>query len=59
MGGSRRCLGMALAQFEMKIILATILTNTKLSLSNPELELHPVRRGALLAPEAGFSMIKS
>jgi len=50
---------MALAQFEMKIILATILTNTKLNLSNPELELHPVRRGALLAPEAGFSMIKS
>jgi len=58
-GGSRRCLGMALAQFEMKIILATILINTKLSLINPELELHPVRRGALLAPEASFSMIKS
>ncbi|TYQ26331.1 cytochrome P450 [Pseudanabaena sp. UWO311] len=58
-GGSRRCLGMALAQFEMKIILATILTNTKLSFSNPDLNLLPVRRGALLAPEASFSMIKT
>ncbi len=58
-GGSRRCLGMALAQFEMKIILATILTNNKLSFSNPELNLLPVRRGALLAPEASFSMLKA
>ncbi|NMF60737.1 cytochrome P450 [Pseudanabaena yagii] len=58
-GGSRRCLGMALAQFEMKIILATILTNARLSLSNPSQNLSPVRRGALLAPEANFTMLKS
>ena len=58
-GGSRRCLGMALAQFEMRIILATILTNTKLSFSNPDLNLLPVRRGALLAPEASFAMQKT
>jgi cytochrome P450 len=58
-GGSRRCLGMALAQFEMKIILATILTNARLSLSNPSQDLLPVRRGALLAPEANFTMLKS
>nr|WP_199288943.1 cytochrome P450 [Pseudanabaena sp. FACHB-1998] len=58
-GGSRRCLGMVLAQFEMKIILATILTNARLSLSNQSPDLVPVRRGALLAPEANFTMLKA
>jgi cytochrome P450 len=58
-GGTRRCLGMALAQFELRIVLATILTNTKLSLANPEHLLLPVRRGALLAPEADFLMVKA
>jgi len=58
-GGSRRCLGMALAQFEMKLILATILRETQLGLINPDQVLKPIRRGALLAPETGFSMKKT
>ncbi|GAB4382674.1 MAG: cytochrome P450 [Elainellaceae cyanobacterium] len=58
-GGSRRCLGMALAQFEMKLVLATLLQDLKLRLTDANLTLQPVRRGALLAPEASFAMIKT
>ncbi len=57
-GGSRRCLGMALALFEMKIILATVLNSGKFCLADTDKPLRPVRRGALLAPEANFEMFK-
>ncbi|MEA5511202.1 cytochrome P450 [Crocosphaera sp. UHCC 0190] len=55
-GGSRRCIGDALAQFEMKLVLATILANYDLSLvtSRPE---KPKRRGITLAPETGVKML--
>lgn len=56
-GGSRRCLGMALAQFEMKLVLATILRGSTLRLTDENMDLRPVRRGALLAPDAQFSMV--
>ena len=54
--GSRRCIGSALAQMEMKLVLATILTQCKLQHHSPEHPLKPVRRGALLAMESNFSM---
>ena len=56
-GGSRRCLGMTLAQYEMKLVLATILRGSKLQLTDEQSCLRPVRRGALLAPNAQFSMV--
>ncbi len=54
-GGVRRCVGEALAQFEMKIVLATILSNYDLELSdrNP---VKPQRRGVTLAPAGGIKM---
>lgn len=54
-GGARRCIGEALAQFEMKIVLATILSRYNLELSdrNP---VKPQRRGVTLAPAGGIKM---
>ncbi|MDX2256040.1 MAG: cytochrome P450 [Pseudanabaenaceae cyanobacterium bins.39] len=54
-GGSRRCMGEALAQFELRIVLATILNHFPLQL----LETKPVipkRRGVTLAPAGGIKM---
>lgn len=54
-GGSRLCIGMALAQYEMKLVLATILRSYELNL----LEKQPVkaiRRGVTLAPQGGIKM---
>jgi cytochrome P450 family 110 len=51
-GGNRRCIGMAFAMFEMKIILATIFQKSKLCLC----EEGPVgftRRSITLAPKSG------
>ncbi|WP_404786512.1 cytochrome P450 [Altericista sp. CCNU0014] len=55
-GGSRRCLGYALAQLEMKLVLATILFKYQLAL----VEQKPVklqRRGFTLAPTGGVRMV--
>ena len=43
-GGSRRCIGMAFAQFEMKVVLSRILSQVELSLTDTQ-SAHPVRRG--------------
>lgn len=54
-GGARLCLGMALAQYEMKLVLAKILLNCELKLT----EKYPVkgrRRGLTLAPKGGIKM---
>jgi cytochrome P450 len=48
-GGARRCIGAAFAMFEMKLVLATILSNLELSLVNSR-PVHPVRRGLVSAP---------
>ncbi len=57
--GSRRCIGDALAKFEMKLVLATLLTQVKLQPHSPKHPLKPLRRGALLAMESGFTMVKT
>ena len=43
-GGSRRCIGMAFAQFEMKVVLATIFSRLELALADNR-PVRPVRRG--------------
>jgi cytochrome P450 family 110 len=55
-GGSRRCIGMALAQLEMKLVLASILRDFELALA----ENKPVpakRRGVTLGPAGGVRMV--
>jgi unspecific monooxygenase len=57
-GGNRRCLGYALAQLEMKLVLATILSKYLLVLAEDK----PVklqRRGFTLAPAGGVRMVMS
>jgi cytochrome P450 family 110 len=54
-GGVRRCVGEALAQFEMKIVLATILLNYDLELSDRK-PVKPQRRGVTLAPAGNLKM---
>lgn len=55
-GGSRRCLGYTLAELEMKLVLAMILSKYQLALA----EARPVkmqRRGFTLAPTGGVRMM--
>ena len=54
-GGVRRCLGEALAMFELKLVLATILSRYQLSLADNQPE-KPHRRGLTLAPTRGVRM---
>ncbi len=56
-GGNRRCLGYAFALFEMKLVLATVLSQVKLEL----LDRHPLktaRRGITFTPKGGVKMLK-
>jgi unspecific monooxygenase len=55
-GGVRRCLGEALAIFEMKLVLATILSNYQLALADHKPEVLQ-RRGVTLAPARGAKMV--
>ncbi|ARV58185.1 cytochrome P450 [Nostocales cyanobacterium HT-58-2] len=55
-GGNRRCIGLAFAQYEMKLVLATILSRFQVSLVNKR-PVRPVRRGLTLAPPAGMQMV--
>ncbi|MCC5639946.1 cytochrome P450 [Nostoc sp. CHAB 5844] len=54
--GARRCLGEALAVFEMKLVLATILSKYQLALADNQPEV-PRRRGVTLAPARGVKMV--
>ena len=54
-GGIRRCIGMAFAQYEMKLAISDILSGFELALAgNPS--VHPVRRGVTAGPSP-FRMI--
>ena len=55
-GGSRRCIGDALAQYEMKLALATILSSYQLTLADNR-PVKPARRGVVLSPKGGVKMI--
>ncbi len=55
-GGIRRCIGEALALFEMKLVLATILQRYELALADQRPE-RPKRRGVTFAPERGVKMV--
>ncbi|QLE58441.1 cytochrome P450 [Nostoc sp. TCL26-01] len=55
-GGNRRCLGMAFALFEMKLVLANILSHYSLELLD-KTYLKPVRRGIVFAPPGGVRLM--
>jgi cytochrome P450 len=55
-GGNRRCIGAAFAQFEMKLVLATILSRFQLSLCDRR-PVKPVRRGVTVAPPGNMRMV--
>lgn len=55
-GGIRRCLGEALAMWEMKLVIATIMSKYQLALANNQPEI-PKRRGVTVAPGRGVEMI--
>jgi Cytochrome P450 len=54
-GGSRRCIGLALAQLEMKLVLATILRDFDLVLAEKK-PVQAKRRGVSLEPAGGVRM---
>ncbi len=55
-GGNRRCIGMAFALFEMKVVLATVLSNWQMQLADSK-PVQPVRKGFLFSPEGGVQMV--
>ena len=55
-GGNHRCIGEALAMFEMKLVLATILSGYQLALADNK-PLKPVPSGITLVPPGGISMV--
>ena len=55
-GGNRRCIGLAFAQFEMKLVLATIVSRFQLALVDRR-PVKPVRRGLTVAPPGGMRMV--
>ena len=55
-GGIRRCLGAAFAMYEMKIVLATLISSCRLELASDE-PVYEVRRNAVMAPSNGVKLI--
>jgi cytochrome P450 len=51
-GGTRRCVGMAFAMYEMRIVLAEMFSRCDLSAIDAD-DVVPVRRGITLAPRGG------
>ena len=56
-GGNRRCLGYALAQLEMKLVIATVLRNQELTLATDQ-PVKPQRRGFTISPAGGVPLVK-
>jgi cytochrome P450 family 110 len=54
-GGARRCIGVALAQLEIKLVLVEILTSCQLTLTG-KLPVIPARRGIILGPKNGVTV---
>ncbi|MCT7958649.1 cytochrome P450 [Laspinema palackyanum] len=54
-GGNRRCLGAAFALFEMKLVLATVMSHYSLELINPR-PIFPARRGVTFAPAGDIAL---
>lgn len=54
-GGYRGCIGAAFSMYEMKLVLATILSRFQLSLVDNR-PVHPVRRGITIVPSGGVKM---
>jgi cytochrome P450 family 110 len=48
-GGARRCIGMAFAQFEMKLVISRILSSFELGLADKR-SVRPMRRGLTAGP---------
>lgn len=57
-GGVRRCVGSALALYEMKIVLGTLLTQGKFDLLNKQ-SVQPRRRGVTLGPSKPIRLQKT
>jgi cytochrome P450 len=55
-GGTRRCIGAAFAQMEMRVVLKTVLESVRLIAADPRLE-HPVRRNVTLSPRNGTMVV--
>jgi len=56
-GGERRCLGAAFASFEMKVVLAQVLSRTRLRLA-PGYRMRPLLRAITVAPSKGVPVIR-
>jgi len=56
-GGVRRCIGMAFAQFEMKLVISSILSSVELALADTR-SARPVRRGLTSGPSPIRMMVK-
>jgi cytochrome P450 len=55
-GGTRRCIGAAFAQMEMRIVLRTVLEGVRLEAADGELE-RPVRRNVTMSPRGGTRVL--
>ncbi len=55
-GSNRRCIGAAFALYEMKLVLATILSRYQLELREQK-PVMPTRRGLTIAPKGGVKMV--
>src|SRR6516165_1001777 len=56
-GGVRRCIGMAFAQFEMKLVISAILSGFELALADSR-SVRPVRRGLTSGPSPFRMVVK-
>ncbi|HEY5706113.1 MAG TPA: cytochrome P450 [Terrimicrobiaceae bacterium] len=57
-GGARRCIGMAFAQMEMKLVISRILSNFELALADKR-SVRPVRRGLTTGPSPVRLVVKN
>lgn len=55
-GSNRRCIGMAFALFEMKLVITKVLSHWQMNLAETK-PVQPVRRGITLAPSGGVKMM--